>query len=70
MITRRDLFVALFAVAVTLGTVAARAQTSVMHSALFNETAMSQEHCFLATELALKAQKQAQRISLRNVEQA
>jgi len=27
------------------------------------ETAMSQEHCFLATELALKAQKQAQRIS-------
>jgi predicted dehydrogenase len=26
------------------------------------ETAMSQEHCFLATELALKAQKQAQRI--------
>jgi predicted dehydrogenase len=29
------------------------------------ETAMSQEHCFLATELALKAQKQAQRISLR-----
>jgi predicted dehydrogenase len=28
------------------------------------ETAMSQAHCFLATELALKAQKQAQRISL------
>ncbi|HZE70483.1 MAG TPA: Gfo/Idh/MocA family oxidoreductase [Pyrinomonadaceae bacterium] len=28
------------------------------------ETAMSQEHCFLATELALKAQKQAQKISL------
>src|SRR5215207_1625527 len=28
------------------------------------ETAMSQEHCFLATELALKAQKEAQRISL------
>ena len=27
------------------------------------ETAMSQEHCFLATELALKAQKQAQNIS-------
>jgi len=27
------------------------------------ETAMSQEHCFLATELALKAQKQAQRVS-------
>jgi predicted dehydrogenase len=26
------------------------------------ETAMSQEHCFLATELALKAQKQAKRI--------
>jgi predicted dehydrogenase len=29
------------------------------------ETAMSQEHCFLATELALKAQKQAQRINLK-----
>lgn len=29
------------------------------------ETAMSQEHCFLATELALKAQKQAQKISLK-----
>ena len=28
------------------------------------ETAMSQAHCFLATELALKAQKQAQRIKL------
>ena len=28
------------------------------------ETAMSQEHCFLATELALKAQKQAQRIGI------
>jgi predicted dehydrogenase len=28
------------------------------------ETAMSQEHCFLATELALKAQKHAQRIQL------
>ena len=27
------------------------------------ETAMTQEHCFLATELALKAQKQAQNIS-------
>jgi predicted dehydrogenase len=27
------------------------------------ETAMSQEHCFMATELALKAQKQAQRVS-------
>ena len=26
------------------------------------ETAMTQEHCFLATELALKAQKQAQRL--------
>jgi hypothetical protein len=24
------------------------------------ETAMTQDHCFLATELALKAQKQAQ----------
>jgi predicted dehydrogenase len=29
-----------------------------------SQTAMSQEHCFLATELALKAQKQAQRIKL------
>jgi predicted dehydrogenase len=29
------------------------------------ETAMSQEHCFLATELALKAQKQAQRIGIK-----
>jgi len=29
------------------------------------ETAMSQAHCFHATELALKAQKQAQRISLK-----
>src|SRR5262245_50075481 len=28
------------------------------------ETAMPQEHCFLATELMLKAQKQAQRLSL------
>jgi predicted dehydrogenase len=28
------------------------------------ETAMTQEHCFLATELALKAQKNAQKISL------
>jgi len=27
------------------------------------ETAMSQEHCFLATELMLKAQKQAQRVN-------
>lgn len=29
------------------------------------ETAMSQAHCFLATELALKAQKQAQKINLK-----
>lgn len=29
------------------------------------ETAMSQTHCFLATELALKAQQQAQRLPLR-----
>lgn len=29
------------------------------------ETAMSQEHCFLATELALKAQKHAQQIHLK-----
>jgi predicted dehydrogenase len=29
------------------------------------ETAMSQEHCFLASELALKAQKQAQRLNLK-----
>jgi len=29
------------------------------------ETAMSQAHCFLATELALKAQKQAQRLNLK-----
>jgi predicted dehydrogenase len=28
------------------------------------ETAMTQEHCFLATELALKAQKNAQRLNL------
>ena len=28
------------------------------------ETAMSQEHCFLATELMLEAQKQAQRVNL------
>jgi len=35
MINRRDLFVALFAVAVTLGAVAAHSQTSVMHSTLF-----------------------------------
>jgi hypothetical protein len=26
------------------------------------ETAMTQEHCFLATELALKAQQQAKKI--------
>jgi predicted dehydrogenase len=31
------------------------------------ETAMPQEHCFLATELALKAQKQAQDISQKNL---
>lgn len=29
------------------------------------ETAMTQDHCFLATELALKAQKQAQKLSLK-----
>lgn len=29
------------------------------------ETAMTQEHCFLATELALKAQKSAQRLDLK-----
>jgi predicted dehydrogenase len=29
------------------------------------ETAMSQKHCFLATELVLKAQKQAQRLNFR-----
>lgn len=29
------------------------------------ETAMSQEHCFLASELALKAQKQAQRLNFK-----
>ncbi|HEY5919112.1 MAG TPA: Gfo/Idh/MocA family oxidoreductase [Chryseolinea sp.] len=29
------------------------------------ETAMTQDHCFLATELALKAQKQAQRLELK-----
>jgi hypothetical protein len=28
------------------------------------ETAMTQHHCFLATELALKAQKQAKKVSL------
>jgi predicted dehydrogenase len=31
------------------------------------ETAMTQEHCFLATELALKAQKQAQDIRKKNL---
>jgi predicted dehydrogenase len=30
------------------------------------ETAMSQAHCFLATELVLKAQKQAQRVSFKS----
>ncbi len=30
------------------------------------ETAMSQTHCFLATELALKAQKNAKKIMLKN----
>jgi len=30
------------------------------------ETAMTQEHCFLATELVLKAQKEAQRVSFQN----
>ncbi|MBV8857964.1 MAG: Gfo/Idh/MocA family oxidoreductase [Acidobacteria bacterium] len=34
------------------------------------ETAMPQEHCFLATELALKAQKQAQRVTLGKTEQS
>jgi predicted dehydrogenase len=29
------------------------------------ETAMTQEHCFLATELALKAQQQAQRLTIK-----
>jgi len=29
------------------------------------ETAMTQDHCFLATELALKAQKQAQKLNLK-----
>ena len=29
------------------------------------ETAMTQEHCFLATEIALKAQKQAQKLDLK-----
>jgi predicted dehydrogenase len=30
------------------------------------ETAMTQEHCFLATELALKAQQQAQKLTLKS----
>jgi hypothetical protein len=30
------------------------------------ETAMPQEHCFLATELALRAQKQAQALKSGN----
>ncbi len=30
------------------------------------ETAMPQAHCFLATELVLKAQKQAQRVSFKS----
>lgn len=34
------------------------------------ETAMSQEHCFLATELALKAQKQARRLGPGKVERS
>jgi hypothetical protein len=29
------------------------------------ETAMTQHHCFLATELALQAQQQAQKINLK-----
>jgi hypothetical protein len=29
------------------------------------ETAMTQAHCFLATEIALKAQKQAQKLTLK-----
>ena len=41
MITRRDLFVGLFAVVVTLGAVAARSQTSVMRSALFEWNAVT-----------------------------
>ena len=34
------------------------------------ETAMTQEHCFLATELALRAQKQAQRVGPGKVERS
>ena len=30
------------------------------------ETAMPQAHCFLATELVLKAQKQAQRVNFKS----
>jgi len=30
------------------------------------ETAMTQEHCFLATELALKAQHQAQKVTIKS----
>ena len=40
MITRRDVVVALFTVAVTLGVVAAQTQTSVMRSALFEWNAV------------------------------
>ncbi|HEV7892005.1 MAG TPA: cupin domain-containing protein [Pyrinomonadaceae bacterium] len=40
MITRRDIFVALSAVVVTLGAVAAQTQTSVMRSALFDWNAV------------------------------
>lgn len=41
MITRRDVFVASFAVVVTLGAVAAQTQTSVMRSALFDWNAVA-----------------------------
>ena len=41
MITRRDLLVALFAVVVTLGAVAAQTQNSVMRSALFEWNAVT-----------------------------
>src|SRR5215212_2016184 len=40
MITRRDVFVALFTLVVTLGAVAAQTQTSVMRSALFEWNAV------------------------------
>jgi hypothetical protein len=33
------------------------------------ETAMPQAHCFLATELMLKAQKQAQRVTFKTATQ-